>query len=85
MIGAVLSGKIADHFGRRMTMGLSEMFCLLGWLTIRYSEVSWLLDSGRLSIGYGIGVLSYVVPVYVAEITPQNLRGSFTTVNQECL
>nr|GFC36278.1 sugar transporter ERD6-like 5 isoform X1 [Tanacetum cinerariifolium] len=44
MIGAVLSGKIADHFGRRMTMGLSEMFCLFGWLTIRYSEVSWLLD-----------------------------------------
>ncbi|XP_071693277.1 sugar transporter ERD6-like 5 isoform X2 [Rutidosis leptorrhynchoides] len=82
MIGAVMSGKIADHFGRRMTMGLSEMFCFVGWLAILVSEVSWLLDAGRLSIGYGIGVLSYVVPIYVAEITPQNLRGSFTTVNQ---
>ncbi|KAK1439416.1 hypothetical protein QVD17_05234 [Tagetes erecta] len=82
MVGAVMSGKIADRLGRRMTMGLSEMFCLLGWLAIIYSEVSWLLDAGRLSIGYGIGVLSYVVPVYIAEITPQNLRGTFTTVNQ---
>ncbi|KAJ0726527.1 putative major facilitator, sugar transporter, major facilitator superfamily [Helianthus annuus] len=44
--------------------------------------VSWLLDAGRLLIGYGIGVLSYVVPVYIAEISPQNLRGAFTTVNQ---
>ncbi|KAJ9564712.1 hypothetical protein OSB04_000678, partial [Centaurea solstitialis] len=62
MVGAVMSGKIADQFGRRI--------------------VSWLLDAGRLSIGYGIGVLSYVVPVYIAEITPPNLRGTFTTVNQ---
>ncbi|KAL4579859.1 hypothetical protein LXL04_016027 [Taraxacum kok-saghyz] len=82
MIGAVMSGKIADQLGRRRTMGLSEMFCLLGWLAIIYSKVSWLLDGGRLLIGYGIGVLSYVVPVYIAEITPQNLRGAFTTVNQ---
>ncbi|KAL8200141.1 hypothetical protein R6Q57_011480 [Mikania cordata] len=84
MVGAVMSGKIADRLGRRTTMGLSEFFCLLGWLAIIYSKaVSWLLDAGRLSIGYGIGVLSYVVvPVYVAEITPQNLRGAFTTVNQ---
>ncbi|KAF5778997.1 putative major facilitator, sugar transporter, major facilitator superfamily [Helianthus annuus] len=62
MVGAVVSGKIADRLGRRM--------------------VSWLLDAGRLLIGYGIGVLSYVVPVYIAEISPQNLRGAFTTVNQ---
>ncbi|KAI3664968.1 hypothetical protein L6452_43583 [Arctium lappa] len=82
MIGAVMSGKIADKFGRRRTMGLSQMFCLFGWLAILYSEVSWLLDAGRLLIGYGIGVISYVVPVYIAEITPQNLRGSFTTANQ---
>nr|GEX03717.1 sugar transporter ERD6-like 5 [Tanacetum cinerariifolium] len=82
MVGAIMSGKIADKLGRRKTMGLSEMFCLLGWLAILFSKVSWLLDAGRLSIGYGIGVLSYVVPVYIAEITPQNLRGAFTTVNQ---
>ncbi|GKB26856.1 sugar transporter ERD6-like protein 5 isoform X2, partial [Tanacetum coccineum] len=55
---------------------------VLGWLTILYSEVSWLLDAGRLLIGHGIGVISYVVPVYIAEITPKNLRGAFTYVNQ---
>ncbi|KAI7738771.1 hypothetical protein M8C21_005969 [Ambrosia artemisiifolia] len=51
-------------------------------LGLSLEEVAWLLDAGRLFIGYGIGVLSYVVPVYIAEITPQNLRGAFTTVNQ---
>ncbi|XP_023746354.1 sugar transporter ERD6-like 5 isoform X1 [Lactuca sativa] len=82
MVGAVMSGKIADQFGRKMTMGISQVFCLFGWLAILYSEASWLLDAGRLSIGYGVGVISYVVPVYIAEITPKNLRGAFTDVNQ---
>ncbi|XP_076894393.1 sugar transporter ERD6-like 5 [Bidens hawaiensis] len=82
MVGAIMSGKIADRLGRRMTMGLSQIFGLLGWLAIVYSKVSWLLDAGRLSTGYGIGVLSYVVPVYIAEITPQNLRGAFTNACQ---
>ncbi|KAK1423684.1 hypothetical protein QVD17_18991 [Tagetes erecta] len=82
MVGAIMSGKIADQLGRRWTMGLSQMFCLFGWLTILYSQDSWLLDAGRLFIGYGIGVTSYVVPVYIAEITPKNLRGAFTNVNQ---
>ncbi|KAL1326153.1 hypothetical protein AAHE18_13G208500 [Arachis hypogaea] len=29
-----------------------------------------------------MGLLSFVVPVYVAEVTPKNLRGGFTTVHQ---
>ncbi|KAL1811802.1 hypothetical protein ACET3Z_021867 [Daucus carota] len=82
MLGAVMSGKLADLFGRRGAMGFSEMFCLLGWAGILFSKGPWWLDCGRLSIGYGVGLLSYVVPVYIAEITPKNLRGAFTTVNQ---
>ncbi|KAL5835570.1 hypothetical protein ACOSQ3_015127 [Xanthoceras sorbifolium] len=82
MIGAIMSGRIADYIGRRGTMGFSEIFCILGWLAIVFSKVSWWLDLGRLLVGYGMGLLSYVVPVYIAEITPRNLRGGFTTVHQ---
>ncbi|KAM7511807.1 hypothetical protein LguiB_010682 [Lonicera macranthoides] len=82
MLGAIMSGKIADLMGRRGTMGFSEVFCLIGWLAILFAKGSWSLNLGRLSIGYGIGLLSYVVPVYIAEITPKNLRGAFTSFNQ---
>ncbi|XP_058090508.1 sugar transporter ERD6-like 5 isoform X3 [Magnolia sinica] len=82
MIGAIMSGHIADFIGRRGAMGISDIFCLAGWLAIFFSKAAWLLNLGRLSVGYGIGLLSYVVPVYIAEITPKNLRGGFTTVNQ---
>ncbi|RZC55329.1 hypothetical protein C5167_014207 [Papaver somniferum] len=82
MIGAIMSGRIADVLGRRGAMWVADIFCIIGWLAILFSKGAWMLDIGRLSMGYGIGLLSYVVPVYIAEITPKNLRGAFTTVNQ---
>ncbi|BAT88030.1 Sugar transporter ERD6-like 5 [Vigna angularis] len=82
MIGAVVSGRIADYAGRRVAMGLSQIFCIFGWFAIAFSKIAWWLYVGRLLIGCGIGLLSYTVPVYVAEITPKNLRGAFTGVHQ---
>ncbi|KAI5446457.1 hypothetical protein KIW84_014331, partial [Lathyrus oleraceus] len=40
------------------------------------------LDIGRLATGYGMGVFSYVVPVFIAEIAPKERRGVLTTLNQ---
>ncbi|KAH6784881.1 Major facilitator superfamily protein [Perilla frutescens var. hirtella] len=82
MVGAVLSGKIADLLGRKGAMWFAELFNVVGWLAIALSKNAWWLYIGRLSTGFGIGLLSYVVPVYIAEITPKNLRGAFTAVNQ---
>ncbi|KAG8391227.1 hypothetical protein BUALT_Bualt01G0165900 [Buddleja alternifolia] len=82
MIGAVFSGKIADLFGRKGAMGFAELFNVFGWVAIAFAKNAWWLDVGRISTGFGIGLLSYVVPVYIAEITPKNLRGAFTAANQ---
>ncbi|KAL6493859.1 hypothetical protein OROGR_031768 [Orobanche gracilis] len=82
MIGAVVSGKIADLLGRRGAMGFAELFNIVGWIAIAFAKNIWWLDIGRLSTGFGIGLLSYVVPVYIAEITPKNIRGAFTAANQ---
>ncbi|KAH0903379.1 hypothetical protein HID58_042882 [Brassica napus] len=82
MIGTAMSGRISDLIGRRGTMGFSEMFCSLGWLVICLSKVTICLDVGRFLVGYGMGILSFVVPVYIAEITPKDLQGCFTTVHQ---
>ncbi|XP_077232362.1 sugar transporter ERD6-like 16 isoform X2 [Tasmannia lanceolata] len=82
MIGALTSGHIADFIGRKGAMRISAVFCIAAWLAIYFSKGALSLDIGRFSMGYGIGILSYVVPVFIAEITPKNLRGGLTTVNQ---
>ncbi|GLT95011.1 hypothetical protein SLE2022_127180 [Rubroshorea leprosula] len=81
MVGAVFSGKIADLVGRRAAMGISEAVSFTGWLAIAFSQTAWLLDIGRLFTGCGVGLLTYTVPVYITEITPKNLRGSFAAVH----
>ncbi|PNY08602.1 sugar transporter ERD6-like 5-like protein, partial [Trifolium pratense] len=45
-------------------------------------KVAWWLYVGRLLLGCGMGILSYVVPVYIAEITTKDLRGGFTAIHQ---
>ncbi|KAM7258969.1 hypothetical protein ACFE04_014710 [Oxalis oulophora] len=82
MIGAVTSGPIADVAGRKGAMRISSAFCIAGWLSIFFAQGVWALDIGRLATGYGMGVFSYVVPVFVAEIAPKHLRGALTTLNQ---
>ncbi|CAK7340804.1 unnamed protein product [Dovyalis caffra] len=57
MVGAILSGKMADLN-------------------------AWCLDNGRFLVGVAMGILTYVVPIYISEITPKNLRGRFTSANQ---
>ncbi|KAH9688780.1 Sugar transporter ERD6-like 17 [Citrus sinensis] len=42
----------------------------------------WSLYLGRFSLGIGLAIIAYVIPVYVAEITPKNIRGAFTATNQ---
>ncbi|GLT90363.1 hypothetical protein SLE2022_083000 [Rubroshorea leprosula] len=82
MFGAMLSGKIADLIGRLRTMWISDIFFAVGWLAIAFAKDAWWLDIGRLLLGIGGGIITYVVPVYIAEITPKNLRGRFSSANQ---
>uniref|UniRef100_A0A1J3IE36 Sugar transporter ERD6-like 12 n=1 Tax=Noccaea caerulescens TaxID=107243 RepID=A0A1J3IE36_NOCCA len=82
MIGAIFSAKAAAVFGNKMTLLIADIFCITGWLAIASAKNIIWLDTGRLFVGIGAGLISYVVPVYVAEITPKHVRGAFTFSNQ---
>uniref|UniRef100_A0A7N2LR12 Major facilitator superfamily (MFS) profile domain-containing protein n=2 Tax=Quercus lobata TaxID=97700 RepID=A0A7N2LR12_QUELO len=83
VIGGLVSGRIADLFGRKGAMWFSEIFSLVGWLAIAFGKNIWWLDLGRLSLGIGIGIFSYVV--HIAEVTPTNLRGPFASANESAV
>ncbi|XP_024008595.1 sugar transporter ERD6 isoform X1 [Eutrema salsugineum] len=82
LIGAIFSGKVADVLGRKRTMLFCEAFCITGWLAVAFAQDALWLDCGRLLLGIGVGLFSYVIPVYIAEIAPKHVRGSFVFANQ---
>ncbi|XP_048499246.1 sugar transporter ERD6-like 5 isoform X2 [Beta vulgaris subsp. vulgaris] len=82
LLGSLVCGTLTDYIGRRGTMGLSSVLLLIGWLAIAFSQNAWSLDLGRIIMGFAGGVYSYVIPVYIAEITPKNLRGGAVLLHQ---
>ncbi|KAD4888441.1 hypothetical protein E3N88_20514 [Mikania micrantha] len=82
MVGAIASGQIAEYIGRKGSLMIAAVPNILGWLAISFARDYSFLYMGRLLEGFGVGVISYTVPVYIAEIAPQNMRGSLGSVNQ---
>ncbi|KNA18791.1 hypothetical protein SOVF_067410 [Spinacia oleracea] len=82
LLGSLICGKLTDYIGRRGTMWLSDILYFTGWLAIAFSKGVWSLDIGRLAVGFAMGLTIYVVPVYIAEITPRNLRGGSVLLSQ---
>ncbi|MFS7939115.1 putative major facilitator, sugar transporter, major facilitator superfamily [Helianthus anomalus] len=82
MVGAIASGQIAEYIGRKGSLMIAAIPNIIGWLAISFAKDSSFLYMGRLLEGFGVGIISYTVPVYIAEIAPQNMRGSLGSVNQ---
>ncbi|KAJ7944280.1 Sugar transporter ERD6-like [Quillaja saponaria] len=82
MVGAIASGQIAEYIGRKGSLMIAAIPNIIGWLAISFAKDSSFLFMGRLLEGFGVGIISYVVPVYIAEIAPRNLRGGLGSVNQ---
>lgn len=81
MVGALVSGIMADYIGRKGALLVASIPNILGWVAISFAKSSLFLYIGRLLTGFGVGVISFTVPVYIAEIAPKHLRGSLGTIN----
>lgn len=82
MVGAIASGQISEYIGRKGSLMIAAIPNIIGWLAISFARDLSFLYMGRLLEGFGVGIISYTVPVYIAEIAPQNLRGALGSVNQ---
>ncbi|KAL5099445.1 hypothetical protein RYX36_003772 [Vicia faba] len=82
MVGAIASGQMAEYIGRKGSLMIAAIPNIIGWLAISFAKDSAFLFLGRFLEGFGVGIISYVVPVYIAEISPQNMRGTLGSVNQ---
>ncbi|PHT91228.1 Sugar transporter ERD6-like 6 [Capsicum annuum] len=82
MVGAIASGQISEYIGRKGTLMIASIPNIIGWLAVSFASDVSFLYMGRLLEGFGVGIISFVVPVYIAEISPKNMRGVLGSINQ---
>lgn len=82
ILGAALSGRLADRFGRRASIVACAAVFLLGSLASAAAVSAVTLACGRVVIGLAIGVASFTVPLYISELAPPDRRGALVSLNQ---
>jgi sugar porter (SP) family MFS transporter len=92
-IGALIGGKLSDAIGRRATIIVLAVMFFVGTLIVVFSPAGpepgifsqsgfTILVSGRVLLGLAVGGASTVVPVFLAEMAPYEIRGSITGRNE---
>lgn len=82
LVGALVAGVLADRLGRRITILLAALLFSVGALMEALAPGTVVLVSGRLVVGFGVGVASVAAPLYAAEQAPTRLRGRFVSIYQ---
>lgn len=82
LVGAGLSGRWSDKYGRKKLLIVAALLFLVSAVgTGAVDSFSWFIFY-RIVGGLGIGIASNVSPIYIAEVSPANMRGRLVSLNQ---
>uniref|UniRef100_A0A2P2M5R2 Major facilitator superfamily (MFS) profile domain-containing protein n=1 Tax=Rhizophora mucronata TaxID=61149 RepID=A0A2P2M5R2_RHIMU len=81
-VGSFAGGALADKFGRTKTFQLDAIPLTVGAILTATAQSVQTMIIGRLLAGIGIGISSAIVPLYISEISPTEVRGTLGSVNQ---
>ncbi|KAJ6813025.1 monosaccharide-sensing protein 2-like [Iris pallida] len=86
LIGATIittfSGAVSDMVGRRPMLIISSILYFLSGLLMLWAPNVYMLLLARLIDGFGIGLAVTLVPVYISETAPADIRGLLNTLPQ---
>ncbi|EAQ91909.1 hypothetical protein CHGG_00144 [Chaetomium globosum CBS 148.51] len=81
-LGSASVGVTSDRFGRRKAIAFGCAWGVLGGALMAGAAHVAMLIIGRLLIGYAVGTITGVAPVFGAEIAKTSERARITAVNQ---
>ncbi|MBV8991049.1 MAG: sugar porter family MFS transporter [Solirubrobacterales bacterium] len=82
MIGAALAGRLSDRLGRRKLIIAAAVVFTGGALLAAFAPSVAVLITARFIVGLAVGTAALVVPLYLAEIAPTEIRGTIASLNQ---
>ena len=96
-IGAIVTSLTSVEMmkrGRRMVLFIAAFFCFIGafFMVIIHNpgEINNTLSilfysTGRLFMGFAVGIYSTDIPTYINEISPKHLTGMFGACHNLCI
>uniref|UniRef100_A0A914Y6J5 Major facilitator superfamily (MFS) profile domain-containing protein n=1 Tax=Panagrolaimus superbus TaxID=310955 RepID=A0A914Y6J5_9BILA len=78
-VGSLMAGVASDRFGRKKMIVLSTIIFSIGAIICASAFDRWILVVGRILLGLAIGFASMIVPMYISESSPANIRGQLVT------
>jgi sugar porter (SP) family MFS transporter len=82
MVGAGLAGPLSDRVGRRRLILAAAVTFTVGALAAAAAPTAGALVAARFVIGLAVGSAALVVPLYLSEIAPTEIRGRVASLNQ---
>ncbi len=82
LVGAMVAGSAADKFGRKPLLMVSAVLFTVSAIATGLFNDFTLFNIARFIGGIGIGVASALAPMYIAEVSPADIRGRMVSLNQ---
>ena len=82
LIGAMVAGSAADKWGRKPLLMLAAVLFTVSAIGTGLFNDFTFFNIARFVGGVGIGVASALSPMYIAEVSPTEIRGRMVSLNQ---
>lgn len=82
IVGCLIAGSISDRYGRKPGLMSAAAIFFLSSLTMALAPDLVFFISSRFAAGIGVGMASMLSPMYIAEISPAEVRGRMVAINQ---
>ncbi len=82
VIGAATNGILADIFGRKKIIMATAIIFIVGSILCALAPNIIVLIISRILVGLAVGIVNFVVPLYLSEVSPKHLRGTLVSLYQ---
>ncbi len=81
-LAMMLAGPLSTAYGRKTILKYAAVLYAISAIASAFAPTFTILVAARMIGGFGVGASLIIAPMYIAEVSPPNLRGRMVSFNQ---